>query len=316
MRFLALLALSACPRGEDTDSDDSDTDTGVPTDPWEGCPTADGYAGDAAWTDEIVVGDEILCASPGEGQPLADVKAAKARARFAPGTYGFPPASDGSGTLHLPACVEVDRGESPAAATTGGTFEVEITEDDGYGYRLGAFTASFALEGGGTLDLSMNAESEADLPWPPVNLDATWDGNPSSWGGSRAGVRLGDASLVPCAGRDDWLDASLGATFDGGTAELTYKAIPGSVSTGPSARLHVTGTLDGTSFDVDDYYRILYSPAHHHFGGTFAVEFDAPISEACGLVVEVQSEDAATVSLVDCGLGALGTRAVSDAHVW
>jgi len=56
--------------------------------------------------------------------------------------------------------------------------------------------------------------------------------------------------------------------------------------TEPALFQGAVGELDGTPFMQHDFYRLIYSAGHHHFVRDFAVLFDEPIGEACGIKVE------------------------------
>jgi hypothetical protein len=76
------------------------------------------------------------------------------------------------------------------------------------------------------------------------------------------------------------------------------------------------GTLDGTAFTQNDYWKLVYSAPHHHFTRNFAVLFDAPINGACGLkVLDIDAYDRAlpTVYTIQCDLSNIATRSVSAA---
>ena len=85
-------------------------------------------------------------------------------------------------------------------------------------------------------------------------------------------------------------------------------------STEPAAFVRAEGNLDGTDFLQTDYYKLIYNPEHHHFSRDFAVLFDAPIGEVCGLKVlhldPWGGEPPTEVHTIECDLGSLGTREV------
>ena len=121
---------------------------------------------------------------------------------------------------------------------------------------------------------------------------------------------------TPC----DYFDADHGfelsttATFDGGdNITFEYRGIAGSVTTGPSGGFVVTGSIGGVELSIDEFYRIYYSPSHHHFSGNskYAVLFDSEINGACGLRLS-GPQDTATAALVDCDLNDVQALTISD----
>ena len=121
-------------------------------------------------------------------------------------------------------------------------------------------------------------------------------------------------TFQPCMD-DSWIRNVHSVEFDGGTIELELYLGTDVVITAPAMLTHATGTLDGTAFDITDYFQLVYRPDHHHFGRHFAVLFDAPIGDACGLLIEDVDGQAGTttavVSTADCALTALETRATT-----
>ena len=189
-----------------------------------------------------------------------------------------------------------------------GAFEVSVGE------YVSEFLLTNTLDDGSEFLINTYIERNGDMPvpWPGGGLDsATIRGGfqaPGTASGSMMyGHRLGD-----CAGDDEWNETTVNATFDAGNVEFSFRAIAGSVSTGPSGGFRAQGTLDGVDFDVDDYFRIFYAAEHHHFGGQYAVFFDEPIRGACGLRVNNNYEER-SLSLIDCDLATLET--IEDATI-
>jgi hypothetical protein len=95
-------------------------------------------------------------------------------------------------------------------------------------------------------------------------------------------------------------------TFEGGSVELLSTIEKGGVSAGTEAGdFHrASGTYRGTSFDQRDYFKLIYSPEHHHLVRNYAVLFDAPIGGACGLEIINLPGDQKPVHVyaVDCQL--------------
>ena len=86
-------------------------------------------------------------------------------------------------------------------------------------------------------------------------------------------------------------------------------------STEPGAFVHAEGSLDGQDFAQDDYFSLIYRPAHHHFQRNFAVIFDTPIGEACALRVEgidpYATEPTAAVATAGCDLAVIQALTVT-----
>ena len=83
--------------------------------------------------------------------------------------------------------------------------------------------------------------------------------------------------------------------------------------TEPSAFVRAEGTLDGQDFVQTDYFKLLYNPTHHHSSQAFAVLFDEPIGEACGLKVHNHTNYTAhpwQVATIDCEVNELESREV------
>ena len=280
-------------------------DAGASDAPWAWCPSAADFVGDATWMDRIVVPGIVWCVMGDENRSLEEDMAEKAQLWVATGEYPFPPRETGAGAMTLPFCINTVAGQGPALAGDG-AFDVSV----------GDFQSTFSLVS--TLDddtefsIEIYNESEDDTPWPGGALNAALSaggfGPPGTASGSlRYGHRLGD-----CAGNEEWNEVTVNATFAAGSVDFSFRAVPGSVSTGPSGGFRAQGTLDGTAFDVDDYFRIFYAAEHHHFGGEYAVFFDEPIRDACGLRVNATFEDR-SLRLVDCDLETLET--IDDATI-
>jgi hypothetical protein len=78
-----------------------------------------------------------------------------------------------------------------------------------------------------------------------------------------------------------------------------------------------SGSYRGVAFDQRDYFKLVYSPEHHHFTRHFAVLFDAPIEGACGLeLINLPGPPNAKplrAWTVDCQLGRLAEVPVTGA---
>jgi hypothetical protein len=87
-----------------------------------------------------------------------------------------------------------------------------------------------------------------------------------------------------------------------------------------AAFTRASGTLDGKAFTQTDYWKLVYSADHHHFTRNFAVLFDTPIGDACGLKVlnfwgSRYLAPLPDVSTIRCDLTSIAPLAVSSATV-
>ena len=74
-------------------------------------------------------------------------------------------------------------------------------------------------------------------------------------------------------------------TFDGGRIALDLHIVDANTSSDIAMFLQAAGTLSGTDFSQADYYKLVFSAAHHLMTQDFAVLFHTPIDGACGLRV-------------------------------
>ena len=86
-------------------------------------------------------------------------------------------------------------------------------------------------------------------------------------------------------------------------------------ATEPAAFVRAAGNLDGQSFVQEDYWKLIYNPTHHHFSRDFAVLFDNPIGDACGLkAAEVDpwgDQPPTRVHTITCKLAEIEERSVT-----
>lgn len=335
---LALLLTTGCgkdddtapPEGDtdtDTDSDadgdtDADTDADADTDiEWEHCPDTDAYVGDASWTAQLeVTAEAIYCASYNEARTLAEELEAKALLRVVEGSYALP-AEKGDYALALPVCTR----RTPNAVVQ----EMDGTGSGEASVNVWSGTAYTYLEGGQPMTDGSAWElqhilrlvgKEGAVPDP-----LTLDGGPAD---ASTGVGV-DWYLVPdgstawdnatvefvACNDDSWDEEAHTVTFDGGEVRLELVLGENTMETAPGRFTGASGTLDGESFEVADFFRLIYRPGHHHFTRHFAVIFDTPIGDACALLIEEidpwKGDPTALVSTADCTLSALETREVT-----
>jgi hypothetical protein len=263
------------------------------------CPDSSDYVGDAAWTDDLVVTEDALyCAPFSEERTLEQEYATKARLRIAPGTYPLNHGVAGTYDLALPVCFERKPGIAPptfggvgkdTVSQNGGgewvniahSFNQPLTSPDSstwsfrgyidYVNATGAPTVLPVLDGG----LLRTGVSVTDLPGHQILFQLCAGEECSQWD---------DMEFEACNPTSYPLSRHI-VTFEGGQVEFDVRigGTPG--QTMPAAIMAASGTLDGTNFEQTDYFHLVYSATHHHQIRRFAVLFDEPIGEACGLKV-------------------------------
>ncbi len=304
-------------------ADTADTgDTGLDPE-WAHCPDASAYVGDAGWLGQLqVTRDAEYCALPNEARDLAGELAAKARMRVVAGTYPMP-TEEGTYPFALPVCtIRADATAQPAMNGQGTTATDPKTYGSStYTYEIG--TQPMTTTGGvpWTLGQSIILAGPAGSAPNPLVLDGRV---PDSTTGASAtftlypnGTSVYDSSVMTFGPCDDpsWVVNTHTITFDGG--EITIVADIGTdmIITAPSQMKRAYGTIDGVSFDVTDYFRLLYRPGHHHFTRDFAVVLDTPVGDVCAIEVlgtdGQASTTTATLSTASCDLTVLGTRSVT-----
>ncbi len=302
----ALLLTFACSSPSGTASPDAgpppQSDAGAL---WSWCPNSDSYDGDDGWSDSVQVSDQVFCYSPPEDESLKSMKSKQIRARFVPGRYNIPPRDISQGEITFPACTERLGAQGPVQDGSG-AFEIAISALVGTQLSM-----SFPFTDNKDLEVNISTVEEAET-WPSLSIDD------SSFGGgfssTAVGVSFAQAYMAPCQlsqAQEFIIDAEFS---NGDSIQFKFRGYPGSVTTGPSGEHHVTGTVDGQRVDINDYYKIFYSPSHHHFssGGEHAVLFDQPLRNACGLKLETGSDNVTSASLIDCDLNDLDSLVVTS----
>ncbi len=296
------------------------------------CPDSTDYVGDPTWPHQLRVTDAAeYCGAFDEMRDLEQEYAAKAKIRVAPGTY---PLSEtvGSYDFALPICFEFRPGLAVPHFAGAGTVETSRNENPLRDYLCHTQQFEQPLRSPSAETWILRGHfSYWEMAQPPQPLPQVLDGSPLDvWGDTGHA-----ASLLLCKGEewDDVRDVRFGAcaadyptslvhiTFEGG--QVTFElGITGGVGTQEmlSVFREASGTLDGTPFSQTDYFKLVYSADHHHFIRDFAVLFDEPIGDACGLkVLELIAYDPTTTLpqafTIDCQLGDIEGRPVSDASV-
>jgi hypothetical protein len=268
-----------------------------------GCPGPEAYAGNPAWRDELVIAPAFqVCADWRESDGtldrtstvnrLKDTLARKVVATIAPGRYKLPDAP-GQAPFGLPICL-VHPDQKPLATGTGTIarrmagavriFDISVPIP-----AMGLVRGSLVREGSGPL-------SGEDLRGLQRCPDA-------------ACAFLSGTFLGPCTFEGPPTTDTV--TLENGMVELTVVFGRTGIGAGtePGFFARARGSYQKVAFDQRDYFKLIYSPEHHHFTRHYAVLFDAPIAGACGLeLVNLPGGQAANsrpvkAFAVDCQLG-------------
>ncbi|MFK7930989.1 MAG: hypothetical protein AB8H79_22580 [Myxococcota bacterium] len=324
LRCFAALALVACTGISETDTDiDTDIDTDLPEE-WA-CPVPEPYVGDGDWPWALrVTTGATLCGTFDESRTLEDELAAKAQLQVAPGRFPMP-LEEGESTFRLPVCLVHSDGTSQAAGAAGllrasvftyndwTTYNADLRQEfvGGGGLAMGVFAS--AEEGEVPDDYVL--DSGNNDPFGDSGASVAWCRNPDDeWCSGPNGTQF-----VDCAGTGFGLQTHT-LTFEGGEVVLHVRMGQSAAGTEPAAFVRAVGTIDGAAFDQDDYWKLIYSPEHHHFSRDFAVLFDAPIGGACGIkVLDLDPWEGAAelpkLSLIECDLTDIESRTVTQ-NVW
>jgi hypothetical protein len=336
---LPLLWLSACngddtttadsgltDSGEtDTDTDtDADTDTDTDTDTndpnWAHCPSSDSYGGDGGGGWLEVTATAAYCGGYNEERTLVEEQLLKTQLKLVPGTYALP-TTEGTHSMSLPVCTRVGTGVPGQVMGAGGETSVTLNTWSGTTYTYLSGTqplldpkdTPFVLEHVLVLVGAEGAEPDdlvADGAGPDANTGSGVNFTLYPDGGS-----VFDIDAVDFWACDDatWTPESHSVEFDGGDVSLDLVLGINTVQTAPGAFTRAAGTLDGTAFEVTEYFQLMYRPDHHHFGRHFAFVLDIPIGDVCALLVEhvdpLEGDPTAIVSTASCDLTPIEVRA-------
>jgi hypothetical protein len=285
------------------------------------CPSSADFVGSQSWLGKVQVTDSAeYCGTSREDRTLEQELAAKAKIRIAAGTYPLP---DQAGTYSFawPVCFEFPPGkEAPKFAGAGQVLlkRSAYTSDEFYRYtETQPVTSSQSTDLMFIGDLSDRTTPGAGLP--PFVLDGrgptladTWDFVFMLCHGKDCTGTWDEVWFYSCGSdRDRLLRDTI--TFSGGQLVLELRIGLANAGTEPSSFVLASGTLDGTTFEQRNYWKLVYRPDHHHFARHFAVLFDAPIAGACGLKAEKVGDAAVSVHTINCDLSNLAARAVTTA---
>jgi hypothetical protein len=224
-----------------------------------------------------------------ENRTLKEELAAKALLRVAPGQYVLPGADRAN--LGLPLCFRFGKSEAALAVTNGSatytanTFNGTVSHQYEITQALTAFGAAHTMQ----THLIDNAATGA---LPGFVLDGTTadfasqDNMYSFLMCPVGGQCERHYAFDSCDHASSRLHTHV-VTFSSGAGSVTFELRIGESfsSTEPGAFVRARGTFRGTSFEQQDYWKLVYNPAHHHFVRNFAVLFDSPIDGACGIQV-------------------------------
>jgi hypothetical protein len=243
----------------------------------------------------------------------------KSKLRFIPGTFALP-AENGTYPFFLPHCFEFLFGEQPVAEGAGEVRANHSPYNGGMNYHW-SITQPMRTGAGDVWALEINLNIWLDAGVDRFTINGDW-GDP--WENSWHSFML---CKQDCQTWEDnrWYsschydNANLQkhtVTYEGGSIELFIRMGWSAASTEPAMFISGSGTLDGTSFSQEGFYKLIYNPEHHHFSRDFIVLFDSPISTACG--IKVQHLDPwndippGRVALVRCDLSEIEERKVNE----
>jgi hypothetical protein len=268
------------------------------------------YQGNASWTARLVVEPGArLCAIPSrqwlgrEGESdaqmrqrvLTEALARKGTITMPAGTYAIATANETRAFL-LPMCVEDLSGARPVATAASSVsavrFEGGIGRDDG-----------FYVEA----QLGLGAETRSVVVARPITsaVTATLSASPvASHAFGVTATRSNGSGYVSCALR---ATHCYNLTLPGlGTArvdEYRWAASPGQ---GQAVPLRLRGTLDGAAVDVRSYESMTGVYGHHAFDRAYFFRFASPVRGACGVRIDLNSDDTATGQLAACDASPMG----------
>lgn len=287
------------------------------SDPWAGCPTAADYPGQETFPHTLEVSDEaVYCATFTDTGTLQEELQRKAQLRVAPGSYRLPAAPRNG--LALPVCVAFGEGATPLGAVPQATtYQAQTFE--------GAVTHHYTFEERVPENRRLGIELYLTQPVgqsPGFLLDGDWL-DPNGDEGAALSVTLcpeGD-SCFPVQSFDSCTHASSTlnrheVVLDSGSVTLDLRLGDSFAGTEPGAFVRASGTFRGVAFEQGDYYKLVYSPTHHHFERDFAVLFDEPIDGVCGIEITglepIDQEVVDEAYAVDCGLERLEPLTVTS----
>lgn len=264
-----------------------DDDAGEPNeDPFAACPTADSVTSDPEWPLTLeVTEDAVYCATFNETRTLQEELAAKMQLRLTPGTYRLPASEQAD--VALPACLWPGAGDAvPASA---GETRYSVFDFDGSSSHSLSAQATFAPAGEQLLRLRFD-RTTSDQELPGFIMDGLESGLDFD---AYHSLELCDVPGVDCfpdrifesCAYESGLLNLHEVSLESGQVAFELRLGDSFAGTEPGAYVRASGVFDGYEFDQTDYFKLVYHPTHHHFERTFAVLFDEPVGEVCGLEV-------------------------------
>lgn len=293
-------------------NDDAGSDGGAP-DVWAGCPNV-AVPSDESWPLVLNATPEATyCAMFNETRTLTEELAAKVQLRIAPGMHRVP--SSDTEPFALPACIRDSNGV--AGVTTG---KVAVQTLPGEGTTTHSLRFDQALNGDARrLELTLEQTFEDG-----TDVQFVLDGVENEGFDSYQGMDLCDVDGDYCLPSIMFTSCNYASgelnthtvEFEGGQVTLDLRIGETFAGTEPGAFVEARGSYAGQSFTQDDYFKLVYHPAHHHFERAFVVLFDAPRGDVCGIEVsglEPFGDDIPDQAFtVDCELGHLSELAVTS----
>jgi len=279
---------------------------------WEWCPLASAYQGDESWEGLLeVTAGALYCGAPLEHRSLDQEAKAKAQLRVLEGSYPLP-TTDGDYEILIPACMAV--GSMTGAVELGDPGIIGASSYDYADTSYVFLTLDQPMEGTSgktwTMDFDLRLEGPQGKALQPLVLDGR-EFERGSYAGTRLQALIEDDSegvspqFGPCV-PESWELHEHALEFEGGNLQLQLRIAMSMDSTEPSSFVYAYGELDGSSFTQDNYWKLTYTPEHHHYIRHFAVLFEHPIGDAHGLRVDnldpYQLVDELTVQTVDSDL--------------
>lgn len=272
-------------------------------------------SGEGPWS-LVATNDALYCGQFREEGTLDEERDVKAWVRVVAGTHAF---AEAVGEISLGVCAEV--GEARTPLTVAGPAVVEgrsFTADTVW--RL--ITVEQPLHDDDGAPWVLRIEARGPMSTAPLYLDGTYRPFDSDEvltlqlceGSCDAGtIRRLDSCHFDNAGleRHRVVAGDLSMSLD---IRIGWEL----VATQPGGLMVAEGTLGDSSFEVDDYWSLLYNPAHHHTSRDARVLLDPPIGDVHAIEVrhlDPLGEDPPTTITLWGADGELETRTPStDEH--
>lgn len=250
----------------------------------------------------------------------------KAKLRFAPGSYPLP--GENRDSFSLPVCVRPSVSAAPVGVAAGDLTLEERPIDEGQTFWDYRFDLPLTAPLAGSVRIWL----QTFLPGTETP-NFTLDGSESIQTGSFRALFWCETSDTDCF--PDTLAAPVHVfdscthsgsrvnrhdlVLDSGDVSLELRISRTRGGTEAGAFVRANGTFRGTSFDQQDYFKLIYNPTHHHFDREFTVLWDTAIDGACGIEIAGLDEALGNVTpdaayAVDCALERLETLSV-ESHV-